>query len=181
MTDQTTPMPCQTKSQLSEHDASDAVAPGDTSRASRNKRMRKLKSIARYVLALFLVMAGISHLSWARTSFRAQVPDWIPFDTDAIVLASGVLEIGLGAALLGVRNKRTGWLVGAFFVAVFPGNISQFVKHRDAFGLDTDTRRAIRLLFQPLLVAWAVWSTDDSQVASSKSDLSIEEVVAPPK
>ena len=46
-----------------------------------------------------------------------------------------------------------------FFVAVFPGNISQYLTHTDAFGLDSDPARALRLVFQPVLVAWALWST----------------------
>jgi uncharacterized membrane protein len=49
--------------------------------------------------------------------------------------------------------------VAAFFVAIFPGNISQYVNRVDAFTLDSDTARFVRLFFQPLLVAWALWST----------------------
>jgi uncharacterized membrane protein len=123
----------------------------------------QIKTVARLALAALLLLAGTSHLTWARTSFQAQVPDWVPVDTDAVVLLSGVVELTLGAALLGIRSKWTGWVVGAFFVAVFPGNISQYVKHRDAFGLDTDTRRAVRLAFQPLLVGWAIWSTSPNK------------------
>jgi uncharacterized membrane protein len=122
--------------------------------------LSKGKIIARCVLAALLVGAGVGHLTWARISFLAQVPDWVPFDTDVIVLVSGVIEIGLGTALIGVRSRWCGWVVGAFFVVVFPGNISpQYVAHRDAFGLDTDARRLARLFFQPVLIAWAVWST----------------------
>jgi uncharacterized membrane protein len=120
---------------------------------------RRVKTVARVALASVLLLAGTSHLTWSRAAFQAQVPDWVPVDTDAVVLLSGVVELTLGAVLLGMRSRWTGWVVGAFFVAVFPGNISQYVKHRDAFGLDTDTRRAVRLAFQPLLVAWAIWST----------------------
>jgi uncharacterized membrane protein len=127
------------------------------------RKGHKVQTVARCALAALLMSAGASHLSWARNSFQAQVPDWIPVDTDAVVLLSGVVEIGLGAALLGIRRKWIGLVVGAFFVAVFPGNISQYVKHRDAFGLDTDTRRFVRLLFQPVLVAWAVWSTKSAE------------------
>jgi uncharacterized membrane protein len=123
----------------------------------------RIKTVARLALAALLLLAGTSHLTWARTSFQAQVPDWVPVDTDAVVLLSGVVELTLGAALLGIRSKWMGWVVGAFFVAVFPGNISQYVKHREAFGLDTDTRRAVRLAFQPLLVAWAIWSTSPNK------------------
>jgi len=52
-----------------------------------------------------------------------------------------------------------GWVVAAFFVAIFPGNISQYVNGIDAFGLDTDRARLVRLFFQPLLALWALWAT----------------------
>ncbi len=124
---------------------------------------RGARNVARYALAAALVGAGVSHLSWAKTAFRAQVPGWVPGDIDTIVLVSGVVEIALGTLLAVVRSKRMGWVVGAFFVAVFPGNIAQLMHHRNAFGLDTDTRRVVRLFFQPVLVAWAVWSTAETQ------------------
>lgn len=119
----------------------------------------RARTAARWVLAAILVTAGVGHLTWARTSFRAQVPNWVPGDVDDIVVLSGFVEIALGAALVLIRPRWIGWLAGAFFVAVFPGNISQFVNHRDAFGLNSDARRAARLLGQPVLVAWAIWST----------------------
>ena len=116
---------------------------------------------ARIVLGAGLTYAGISHLAWARTDFVAQVPGWIPVDADLVVVASGVVEIVLGVALAVLVRHRVvlGWLTAAFFVAVFPGNVSQYVDGDDAFGLDTDAARAVRLAFQPLLVAWALWST----------------------
>lgn len=120
-----------------------------------------VRSIARVLLGGLLLLAGIGHLSWARTSFLAQVPDWVPGDPDAIVVASGVVEILLGTALIGARTRRmeVGWVAAAFFVAVFLGNISQFVSHKSAFGLNSDVARGVRLLFQPLLVFWALRST----------------------
>jgi uncharacterized membrane protein len=117
------------------------------------------QTIARFLLAAILVTAGIGHLTFARTSFQAQVPDWVPGSVDTIVLLSGVVEISLGLALIFIRTKWIGWVAGAFFIAVFPGNISQYIHHRDAFGLDSDAARLVRLLFQPLLVVWAIWST----------------------
>lgn len=119
------------------------------------------RTIARLVLGTFLLYAGIAHLSFARHTFRAQVPTWLPVDADFVVLASGVVEIALGGALLLLTRWRVrlGWITAAFFVLVFPGNINQFVTHADAFGLDSDRARAIRLLFQPLLVVWALWCT----------------------
>jgi uncharacterized membrane protein len=113
------------------------------------------------VLGAFVLYAGIAHLSFARHTFLAQVPMWLPVDADVVVLASGVVEIALGSALLLLtrRRVRLGWITAAFFVLVFPGNINQFVTHADAFGLDSDRARAIRLLFQPLLVVWTLWCT----------------------
>jgi uncharacterized membrane protein len=119
------------------------------------------RTIGRIGLGAILVVAGISHLTVARSAFQAQVPEWLPLDKDFVVLASGVVEIGLGGALVALPRQRVtvGLVVAAFFVAIFPGNISQFVTRTDAFGLTSDTARGIRLLFQPLLVLWALWST----------------------
>ncbi|WP_243696796.1 DoxX family protein [Labedella endophytica] len=130
-----------------------------TKRISSGSRTRR--TIGRIVLGSFLAFAGISHLTFARDEFTAQVPDFVPLSEDTTVLASGVVEITLGTALLFAKKKRTlvGWAVAAFFVAIFPGNISQFVNKVDAFGLTSDTARGVRLIFQPILVLWALWST----------------------
>lgn len=122
---------------------------------------RWARLIARIVLGLALASAGISHLGSARAEFQAQVPPWVPLDPDFVVLASGVVEIVLGLALI-VLFRWKAWVgvaAALFFIAIFPGNISQFVNGIDAFGLNTDEARGIRLLFQPLLVLWALWST----------------------
>jgi uncharacterized membrane protein len=121
-----------------------------------------LRPVARVLLGLALLLAGVAHLGGARREFRAQVPSWFPVDPDLVVLVSGVVEIVLGIALVLLVRHRVvvGLVVAAFFVVVFPGNIAQFVEQRSAFGLDTDLARGLRLLGQPLLVAWALWSTD---------------------
>lgn len=117
--------------------------------------------MARVLLGAALTLAGVSHLTTLRREFQAQVPGWLPLDPDFVVLASGVVEIALGVALLALPRQRVtvGWVVAAFFVAVFPGNVSQYLTRTDAFGLDTDGARLTRLFFQPLLVLWALWST----------------------
>ena len=116
---------------------------------------------ARIALGLTLMFAGTSHLTFARKAFKAQVPPWVPVEPDTVVLESGVVEIALGAALVALprQKKLIGSIAGAFFTAIFPGNISQYTNHRSAFGLDTDGKRLTRLFFQPALVAWALWST----------------------
>lgn len=123
--------------------------------------MKSAKGVARLLLGGALIFAGIAHLTFGRETFQAQVPNWLPFDPDFVVLASGVVEIALGLALIAlIRYQATVGLIAAvFFVSIFPGNISQYLNQVDAFGLNTDEARLIRLFFQPLLVIWALWST----------------------
>jgi len=123
--------------------------------------MRFVKGFARIALGIALGYAGVTHLTSSRLEFQAQVPNWVPFSADFVVLASGVVEIVLGLALVFLvkYQVQVGWVVAAFFVAIFPGNISQYVNGIDAFGLDTNRERLVRLFFQPLLVAWALWAT----------------------
>ena len=123
--------------------------------------MHLLRTAFRLALGGALAYAGITHLTTNRKEFLAQVPTWVPLDADFVVLASGVVEILLGLSLILLIKYQTqiGWITAAFFVAIFPGNISQYVNGIDAFGLDTDQARLTRLFFQPLLVVWALWST----------------------
>jgi uncharacterized membrane protein len=123
--------------------------------------MHTVKAVLRIVLGLALVFAGTSHLTSARETFRAQVPTWLTIDADFVVLASGVVEIVLGIGLVALPQFKwqVGLLCALFFIAIFPGNISQWATGTSAFGLDTDQARFIRLFFQPVLVLWAIWST----------------------
>lgn len=124
-----------------------------------------MKTVARIALAAAMLFAGISHLTFARRDFQAQVPEVLTqefgLDADDVVIVSGVVEVAFGAALLALPRERSriGALLAAFFVAVFPGNVDQWARRRSAFGLDTDRKRFVRLFFQPVLIAWAWWST----------------------
>ena len=120
------------------------------------------QTVLRLLLGVALAFAGINHLTVARAEFLAQVPAWVPLDADLVVVLSGVAEIALGLALILLPRQRilTGLATAAFFVLIFPGNISQYVGRIDAFGLNSDEARLARLFFQPLLVAWALWCTD---------------------
>lgn len=120
------------------------------------------QNIFRILLALFMVFAGFSHLTYNRIDFQAQVPDWVPLSKDLVVVVSGVVEIALGLILQFWKKQRInmGWALALFFILVFPGNVAQYLEGKDAFGaLNSDTARLIRLFFQPVLIAWALWST----------------------
>ncbi len=121
----------------------------------------RTRVIARVLLGIALMFAGTSHLTFARAEFVAQVPTWLPLEPDFVVVASGWVEIVIGVWLVsGFRTRWAGAAAALLFIAVFPGNISQWLTHTDAFGLNTDIARLIRLFFQPLLVLWALWSCD---------------------
>ncbi len=126
--------------------------------------MNNLKRLAQLLLGTALAYAGTTHLGSNRTEFLAQVPTWLPLNADFVVVASGVVEITLGICLIittfifnHLRHK-VGLIVAIFFILIFPGNINQYVNGIDAFGLDTDQKRLVRLFFQPVLVVWALWS-----------------------
>jgi uncharacterized membrane protein len=126
--------------------------------------VRVARAVAQVVLGVLLGAAGVAHLTWLREQFQALVPSWLPLDPDLVVVSSGIVEIGVGSGLLLLWRQpvraRVGMVAALLLLAVFPGNISQYVEQRDAFGLDTDAQRAARLAFQPLLVVWAIVATD---------------------
>jgi len=125
-----------------------------------------MRSVSRWVLAALLVTAGASHLTWGRRGYRIVVPDWatrwLRTDADTIVVASGVVELMLGGALVALpgEQRRVGWAVAGFFAAVFPGNVHQWRTGRSAPLLRTDRARFVRLLLQLPLIVWALWSTN---------------------
>jgi uncharacterized membrane protein len=125
--------------------------------------MALIKNLAQLGLGAFLFFAGNSHLGSNRKEFEAQVPTYLPLDPEFVVLASGVVEMILGSLLILTvlifkkYRELIGLITAIFFILIFPGNINQYVNQIDAFGLDTDQKRLIRLFFQPPLVAWAIW------------------------
>jgi len=121
----------------------------------------KLQDVFRVILGCFMILAGTGHLTFMRAEFQAQVPDWVPMNKDMVVVLSGIAEIILGTWTVFLTRWKVyaGITLAIFYVLVFPGNISQYVDHRSAFGLDTDEKRLARLFFQPALIVWALWST----------------------
>lgn len=146
------------------------ASPASTTR-QRAVNAARLRTAARLGLGLFLTVAGIGHFV-APETFLAQTPTWVPARS-FVVYASGVVEVLLGLGLLLAQRGRRelGWIVAAFFVAVFPGNVHQAVAGVDAFGLDTPAARWTRLAFQPLLVLWALWSTGAWPAPRAEDDL----------
>jgi len=130
----------------------------------------KTQDAFRILLGLMLLFTGASHLTFARTDFLAQVPDWVPLEDDLVVLLSGIAEIALGLMLVAFGRYKVyvGWLAAIFFIAIFPGNYAQYKNHVDAFGLNTDNLRSMRLFLQPLLVIWPLWSTGAWKAAFGK-------------
>ena len=135
--------------------------------------MQILHRLPQIVLGFALVYAGFGHLTTSRAEFQAQVPTLFKDYADFVVLASGVVEIILGVGLIFFWKYRVqiGVLVALFFIAIFWGNISQYVNKVDAFGLNSDRARFIRLLFQPALVIWALWSTEAWKILKRKNSI----------
>ena len=120
------------------------------------------QNIFRALLAIFMIYAGFSHLTFNRIEFQAQVPNWVPLSKDLVVILSGIAEMALGFGLLFWKKQRAnfGWALALFYVLIFPGNIAQYINGTDAFGvLDSNKARLIRLFFQPVLIAWALWAS----------------------
>jgi uncharacterized membrane protein len=134
--------------------------------------MGNLKNLAQLILGAFLLTAGISHLGSNRIEFQAQVPSYLPLDPDFVVVASGVVEIALGLLLIITLliykkyRRVVGLITAIFFILIFPGNINQYLNQIDAFGLDTDQKRLIRLFFQPPLVVAALWVSGAGSLVS---------------
>ncbi|HSI69729.1 MAG TPA: hypothetical protein VK941_05815 [Gillisia sp.] len=121
-----------------------------------------LQKIFRILLAVFMIYAGFSHLTFNRFEFQSQVPDWVPLSKDLVVILSGIVEMILGLTLLFWKKQRVniGWLLALFCVLIFPGNLAQYLEGKDGFGvLDTDRARLIRLFFQPVLIVWVLWAS----------------------
>ena len=120
-----------------------------------------LQNVLRIVLGSFMVLAAIGHATFQRAEFQAQVPNWVPLSKDLVVILSGIVELVLGLSMIFWKTQRinTGIALAIFYVLIFPGNLAQYTNHTNAFGLDTDNARLIRLFFQPVLIVWALWST----------------------
>ena len=136
----------------------------------------KAQTTTRILLGIFFIFAGIGHLTFMRAEFLAQVPNFIPLEPDMVVILSGIVEIILGVSLLFLLKYMSivGWIVALFLVAVFPGNIAQLVNHKDAFGLNSEFLRWLRLPFQPVLIILVLWSSGAWRSWRTKSNNQVQ-------
>jgi uncharacterized membrane protein len=136
----------------------------------QNPKTSTIQTVFRIILGAFMILAAVGHLTFQRQEFQAQVPEWVPLGKDIVVILSGIVEfaLGFGMVFLSKHKVKIGIALAIFYVLIFPGNIAQYVNGTDAFGLDTDQKRLIRLFFQPVLVIWALWSTGALKVLFSK-------------
>ena len=136
----------------------------------QNPKTSTIQIIFRIFLGSFMILAAVGHLTFQRQEFQAQVPEWVPLGKDIVVILSGIVEfaLGFGMIFLSKHKVKIGIALAIFYVLIFPGNIAQYLNGTDAFGLDTDEKRLIRLFFQPVLILWALWSTGALKVLFSK-------------
>ena len=114
---------------------------------------------ARRGSAVAMVFAGFTHLVQP-DPFIQHLPDWVPA-RQALVAVTGVIEVGLGVGLLSARRwrSRAGQLLAVYLLAVFPANVYVAVADVDVDGQPGGLYPWIRLPFQALFIAWALWST----------------------
>lgn len=123
---------------------------------------------ARIGMAVAMAFAGASHLLMP-IPFVQHLPAWVPM-REELVLVTGLVEIGLGAALLLRRPLRrwAGFALAGYLVAVFPSNVYVAVAQVEVDGQPGGAYPWLRLPFQLLFVAWALWSTQDPAGSSAE-------------
>ncbi|MDO5726581.1 MAG: hypothetical protein Q4Q03_01495 [Bowdeniella nasicola] len=115
-------------------------------------------TVLAWLLAVLLIAAGSAHLVVAPAAFYAQVPPWLPLEPDLVIWASGIVEIILGAAVFALPHHRRvlALIYAGYFCVVWVGNIHQWLAQIDAFGLESDQARLVRVSLQPVLILAAL-------------------------
>ena len=117
------------------------------------------KQIFRGILAVCMVVAGVSHFVFPNPYIRI-VPHLLPYPA-ALVYISGFCEIigGIGLLIPAV-SQAAAWGFVLLFIAVYPANINMAVNNIHIDNIpDGNWFQAIRLPFQFVLIAWAWWLT----------------------
>ena len=114
--------------------------------------MKTVVLVLSILLGLFMMNAGIQHFLNPAV-FRPFVPSVFPFPA-AIVLLSGVVEIGLGAtAMVPSRRSVAGWGVLVLMVAFLPLHVWDIFRAEPAIG--SHRAALVRLPVQFVFIAWA--------------------------
>ena len=122
-----------------------------------DRRLRRGRAIARSVLAVAYMAAGVLHITMP-APFVAITPDWVPFP-NAVILLTGLCEIAGASALFSGRLRRAaGVALALYAVCVYPANLKHaFEAPHGAMHLGW-WYHAPRLAFQPVLVWWALFA-----------------------
>ncbi len=116
------------------------------------------RTVARGVLATAFLAAGVIHLL-APAPFLSILPPWAPWPGPLIAL-TGLAEIAGAIGLCVPRLRRAAGLGLALYAAcVFPANIQHAINDLSlAHPVLGWAYHGPRLLFQPVIVWWALWS-----------------------
>jgi uncharacterized membrane protein len=115
-----------------------------------------MKTIARWLLAIFFVLAGLNHFREPEIYF-AMMPSWVSAPALANTL-SGVAELLGGLGLLVPATRRAaGWGLCTLLVAVFPANVHVALQgHMTGFSFSPWVLW-MRLPFQAVFLLWVWW------------------------
>ena len=118
--------------------------------------MSRTKAVSKYVLAVFMIGAGMMH--FAKQDFYVKImPPYLPAHYELVIL-SGIFEVVLGALLLVPKlSSLAAWGMIALLIAVFPANIYLF-QNPDILPAPP-ILHLLRLPLQGLLILWAYWHT----------------------
>ena len=84
--------------------------------------MNRLKTTSKYLLAIFMIIAGVMHFVNPGIYMKI-MPPYLPLRKELVFL-SGAFELLLGVLLLVPRCSRlAAWGIMALLIAVFPANI----------------------------------------------------------
>lgn len=132
-----------------------------------------MKEILRWVLAVFILTAGILHFVVPEQFARIVPP---PFDPLPAVYISGVFEIlgGIGLLVPPVSSMAA-WGLISLFIAVYPANIYMAVHNIKLDGIPQNPALYWgRLPLQFVLIAWAYWYTSKPKDVADGSTPSVK-------
>jgi uncharacterized membrane protein len=119
-----------------------------------------IRAVMRWILAAFYAAAGTAHL-WAPDKLLAITPSWVPFAREVIFI-TGLCELAGAVALVMKPLRRpAGLALAAYAICVWPANLKHAIDGVDlSFVANSWLYHGPRLLFQPVLVWWALYCAD---------------------